>query len=928
MTQSWEFTDDRGTFVLKNPHQTSYLYFPLVNETRMMSVVTPTLQGDAKTDQNHFLLAPVSVEDLHNSRAGRNFWVYQASWGAWSATGNAAAQIAASQTSATGKINPETVCLHAGMLWHRITRQSDSRGLRAEITSFVPPTVDQVELMQVILTNTSADPITITPTAAIPLYGRSADNLRDHRHVTSLLHRIITIPNGVVLQPTLSFDERGHLPNHVAYCVLGASGDGAPPVGFFPLVEDFIGEGGSLDWPLAVVNNLPPTHTSGASLAGYEAMGTLRFADITLPPGESATYLIIMGITSSQEDPAAWLSKYGNATQFAFWLKENQTYWQERIQSLQFHTQEPRYDGWLRWVSLQPILRRLFGNSFLPYHDYGRGGRGWRDLWQDCLAILIMDGQGVGDLLFDYFAGVRIDGSNATIIGTKPGEFLADRNNIARVWMDHGAWPYLTTRLYLDQTGDLEFLLRPQAYFKDHHTHRARKIDPQWQPDRPPQLCTAAGEVYYGTILEHLLVQGLTAFYHVGAHNNIRLENADWNDGMDMAAKEGESVAFTALYANNLHDLADLLGALESRGLDEVIVARELLLLTDTLSGADFSAAQPDYTSPEARINRLQAYFGSTSHTISGDQVRLKTSALAADLRIKADYLVEHLRRNEWIEGADGHAWFNGYYDNDGQRVEGTFKGQVRMTLTGQVFALMGNVATQAQAAEVIRSVEHYLQDAQTGGFRLNTDFGEVLTNLGRCFGFAYGHKENGAMFTHMTVMYAYALYKRGFAQQGWRILDGLYRHCQDFTKAHMYPGLPEYTTPRGRGVYPYLTGSAAWYLLALLTQSFGVRGSLGDLILAPALVRSQFNDASTASVDLNFADHRIRVVYHNPQHLDFGAYQIGNVQINGSPVHAPPIRQHTGVTLPRQIILNSGIDRLIIDVTLVPVINSSSKPD
>ena len=42
----------------------------------MMSVVTPTLHGDAKTGQNSFLTLPVSVEDLHNTRSARNFWVH------------------------------------------------------------------------------------------------------------------------------------------------------------------------------------------------------------------------------------------------------------------------------------------------------------------------------------------------------------------------------------------------------------------------------------------------------------------------------------------------------------------------------------------------------------------------------------------------------------------------------------------------------------------------------------------------------------------------------------------------------------------------------------------------------------------------------------------------------------------------------------
>ena len=40
-------------------------------------------------------------------------------------------------------------------------------------------------------------------------------------------------------------------------------------------------------------------------------------------------------------------------------------------------------------------------------------------------------------------------------------------------------------------------------------------------------------------------------------------------------------------------------------------------------------------------------------------------------------------------------------------------------------------------------------------------------------FGFAYGEKENGAVFSHMAVMYANALYRRGFAREGNKALRG-----------------------------------------------------------------------------------------------------------------------------------------------------------
>jgi len=128
----------------------------------------------------------------------------------------------------------------------------------------------------VTLTNISDRALTLTPTAAIPIYGRSADNLRDHRHVTSLLHRTRTQRYGVTVKPTLSFDERGHQPNSITYAVLGVDEDGKPPTEFFPIVEDFSGEGGTLDWPEAVIANKPGVGVDVA-IAGYESMGGLRF---------------------------------------------------------------------------------------------------------------------------------------------------------------------------------------------------------------------------------------------------------------------------------------------------------------------------------------------------------------------------------------------------------------------------------------------------------------------------------------------------------------------------------------------------------------------------------------------------------------------------------------------------------------------------
>ena len=901
--KTWKFIDEHGTFQLLNPHLTNYLYFPLVNEAGMMSIITPTLHGSLQTGHNTFFSEPISVESLHNTRSARNFWVHLSGHGAWSLTGNSAKQI-------TERFNgTEQVNIEAGFLWHTLIRENAQLGLKTKITNFVPTSDDQVELMRVTLINNTPSPIELTPTAAIPLFGRSADNLRDHRHVTSLLHRTTCTRYGVLVQPTLSFDERGHLPNTTTYALLGVDDAQNPPIGFFPVLEDFIGEGGNLDAPQVILQNQTPTMQNGDSVDGYEAFGGLRFSKVTLHSGESRSWVIVSAVLEGNREPQALIAAYGTSEKFDHWLAQTKKFWQKKLDTLRVETGDSCFDGWIRWVSIQPTLRRLYGNSFMPYHDYGRGGRGWRDLWQDILALLLMEPINLDEMLLGNFAGVRMDGSNATIIGNAPGEFKADRNNIPRVWMDHGAWPLLTTKLYIDQTGDLNFLLRKQSYFKDQFTHWTKSIDKSWTPEEGTQLHKQNGAIYQGTVLEHLLIQHLTAFFNVGDHNNLRLEDADWNDGLDMGYEKGESVAFTALYASNLKTLAELILQLDK---EKISLAVEILPLLDSLNNA------VDYANPAAKRAHLEAYFEHVKDKISGERAEVALVALASDLRAKAQHLTEHLRAHEWIHDQDGHAWFNGYYDNDGQRLEGPHPRGTRMTLTGQVFPLMGKIATKKQAQQIVQAVDHYLYDPSVGGYRLNTNFGEVLMNLGRAFGFAYGHKENGAMFSHMAVMYAFALYQNNFVAEGFKVLDSIFRQSIDFRTSRMYPGIPEYFSQRGRGMYPYLTGSASWYLLTMVTEVFGVRGDLGHLLIEPKLTAEQFDQNGQATLETLFVGKTIRVIYHNPDQLNYVNYCILRVQLDKKNFPIPSGSNKTCL-IPRDALLNARgeIIEIVIDLGL-----------
>lgn len=871
------FLDDDGTFQIERPENYSYLYFPIAGEKGLKSCVTPNFGGDSKLNQEAFLLEPVSAENLHNNRSTRNFWCIVENEGCWSATG---ASAEAEDRKFTGE-QDESI-LTAGLMWQTVRRSSEKYKLEAEITSFVPVD-DNVEIMRVVLRNTADAEQKVTPVAAVPIYGRSADNIRDHRNVTSMLHRIHTKPYGVTVTPTMSFDEKGHRRNELIYFAAGAEGKGTKPVSFYPTVDAFLGEGGTFTHPEAVCRNREGV-PAGVETAGKEAVGGIRFAQVALKPDETAEYVIVMGIAGQEEEADRLAADYDTSAKAGQALERVKEYWQEKV-NVRYHTGDVRFDLFLRWVSFQPFLRRLYGCSFLPHHDYGRGGRGWRDLWQDCLSLLLMDPGDVRQMIVSNYGGVRIDGTNATIIGNGQGEFIADRNGISRVWMDHAVWPFMTTKLYLDQTGDLEVLLERVPYFKDAQVGRGMGTDNVWDDGYGMRQKTADGSVYAGTILEHLLVEHLCAFYEVGEHNEMRLRGADWNDALDMAAENGESVAFTCAYAGNLRRLADCLRLMRDR-----LSCAEIELLEEI--GVLLKDEREIYESIEAKREVLQEYTDLCGHDISGRKIQVPIDGLIDNLTHKADWLMEHIRRTEWLRGEEGEGWFNSYYDNHKNPVEGISEKGVRMMLTGQVFAVMSGTATDDQVGQICKSADHYLYDASVGGYRLNTDFKELKFDMGRMFGFAYGEKENGAVFSHMTVMYANALYKRGYVKEGYKALQTLADTALNFGTGKIYPGIPEYFNREGRGMYHYLTGAASWYMLTMITEVFGVHGEAGDLVITPKLLRKQFDENNVASIRLLFGGKEFEVTFRNAEKAEYGAYKIGSAECDREALQIADDRQ------------------------------------
>lgn len=854
-----KWTGAQGQFALDNAKNEWRSYFPLCNGSPFLSSINPDLQGDIKADQNSFVTPPVSVVDLYNLRSGRQVWVRLPSGKVWAACGSPATD------------QKDRVKVDAGLLYHQVSRTNGPEGLASTSLNFVPLGKDRVEVMKFVLENKGKKTLTVDLYPYIPLYARSADTLRDHRHVTSLLNRISMTKESVLVQPVMLFNERGHASNQRIYFFSARGPAGKVPSGFFPTVSSFIGSQGHPDRPRAVYQGEQGSRTAEQ---GREAAGSCCFSGVQLKPSQKIEFTFLCGLADTEKEFRRVRSFYLDPEKRDRSFVRTCQWWNAEAERVSFSCGDQDWNGWIRWVGIQPLLRRIFGNSFLPDFDYGKGGKGWRDLWQDILAFLLSDPGSARRLLLNNFSGVRIDGSNATIIGSKPGEFVADRNDISRIWMDHGVWPWFTTLFYIHQTGDLNILHSRVTYFKDALASRASEHDQLWDPSQGKVLKDTNGKVWKGTVLEHVLIQSLTQFYNSGENGMIRLEDADWNDGMDMAFQKGESVAFTAFYAGNLLSMAEVLKRLTPK-----IRSVKLLKEINILLGNEKS-----FSSPQARQKILKRYFHAVHHTVSGEEKEVMLNRLIDDLQEKAEWLKKRIQSREMIRLKNGSEFYNGYYGNNGKPVEGEKENRVLMTLPGQVFPLLFRIGNRENAEKVVRSVNRYLCDKKLGSIRLNTDFGRSRPDLGRAFSFAYGTKENGAVFSHMTVMYAYALYKNGMVKEGYSVLNSLYRLWKDHDHSRMYPGLPEYFDNTGQGYYLYLTGSASWYVFTLLTQVFGVRGYYGDLLLAPKLVKGQFvsEEVSCRTV---FGMNPLLVTYRNKKKLDHGAYSVVRVLLNGTEV-------------------------------------------
>ena len=141
--------------------------------------------------------------------------------------------------------------------------------------------------------------------------------------------------------------------------------------------------------------------------------------------------------------------------------------------------------------------------------------------------------------------------------------------------------------------------------------------------------------------------------------------------------------------------------------------------------------------------------------------------------------------------------------------------------------------------------------------------------------------------------------YRRGFAKEGWKVPKALSDTALVET-SRIYPSIPEYFRGDVRGMYPYLTDAASWYMLTMVTEVFGVSWQYGDLQIQPRLLASHFDADGKACITLPFAGKTLHISYVNLTRHEYGSYGIFAASCGS---HALSISDSGSLIIPRSML-------------------------
>ena len=706
-------------------------------------------------------------------------------------------------------------CRH-GIGYSRFTAKKN--GLKADLLNFVP-LHDTCELNRLTLTNESEAPKSFKVFSYVEfcLWNALDDMTNFQRNLSTGEVEI----DGATIYHKTEYRERR---NHFAFFSVNAK-----PDGFDTSRDAFIGTYSPASDPDAIRNG----GCTGSVASGWYPVAAHEL-HVTLTPGESKTFLFVLGYAENPKDrkweapnvinkaPARrLLAKYQTTEGADAAFAELKAYWENLLEGYHVESRDEKVNRMVNiWNQYQCMVTFNMSRS-ASYYESGIGrGMGFRDSCQDLFGFVHLIPEKARQRIIDIASTQFEDGS-----AYHQYQPLTRRGNadIGSGFNDDPLWLIAGTAAYIRETGDFSILDESVPFDNDEAT------------------CVP--------LFEHLTRSFEYTVAHKGPHGLPQIGRADWNDCL------------------NLNCFSDTPGeSFQTTGPSEGPIAESVFI------GGMFVRYGKDYA-------KLCAHRG------------LLDKAKAAMTE------VQKMEQTVLSAGWDGE-WFLRAYDAKGQKVGSHECEEGKIFIEPQGFCVLAGIGVkEGKAEKALSSVEKHL-DTKYGIRILAPSYSHYYLNLGEISSYPPGYKENGGIFCHNNPWVSIAETVLGHGTRAFDIYkktcpayieDISEIHC---TEPYVYSQMVAGSDAKyfGQGKNSWLTGTAAWTFVNISQHILGICPDYDGLRIDPCVPK----DFGSYTVSRRFRGAMYRIHISNPDHVEKG---IRKLTVNGKEVSGNLIPITEGVT-------------------------------
>ena len=706
-------------------------------------------------------------------------------------------------------------CRH-GIGYSRFTAKKN--GLKADLLNFVP-LHDTCELNHLTLTNESESPKSFKVFSYVEfcLWNALDDMTNFQRNLSTGEVEI----DGATIYHKTEYRERR---NHYAFFSVNAK-----PDGFDTSRDAFIGTYSPASNPDAIRNG----GCTGSVASGWYPVAAHEL-HVTLTPGESKTFLFVLGYAENPRDqkweapnvinkaPARrLLAKYQTTEGADAAFAELKAYWKNLLEGYHVESCDEKVNRMVNiWNQYQCMVTFNMSRS-ASYYESGIGrGMGFRDSCQDLFGFVHLIPEKARQRIIDIASTQFEDGS-----AYHQYQPLTRRGNadIGSGFNDDPLWLIAGTAAYIRETGDFSILDESVPFNNDETT------------------CVP--------LFEHLTRSFEYTVTHKGPHGLPQIGRADWNDCL------------------NLNCFSDTPGeSFQTTGPSEGPIAESVFI------GGMFVRYGKDYA-------QLCTHRG-----LPG-----KAEAAMAEVRRMQQAVLD--------AGWDGE-WFLRAYDAKGQKVGSHECEEGKIFIEPQGFCVLAGIGVkEGKAEKALASVEKHL-DTKYGIRILAPSYSHYYLNLGEISSYPPGYKENGGIFCHNNPWVSIAETVLGHGTRAFDIYkktcpayieDISEIHC---TEPYVYSQMVAGSDAKyfGQGKNSWLTGTAAWTFVNISQHILGIFPDYDGLRIDPCVPK----DFGPYTVSRRFRGAMYRIHISNPDHVEKG---IRKLTVNGKEVSGNLIPITEGVT-------------------------------